>query len=200
VINLCTLAAPITVPQPRASRLTRFSFFLSHFWADGRRQYRLHMGYFHGSAEAEKWLLTLKRVYPNAHVSEAPERQPELMSQTQRLRVLAIGQVVQHLGGADDVRDSNTANGRSTQQHRDALQSPASKESPPREPTSVQPSARRSSPSLEDTLNELRTSEFDMGGDDDDLNATGVRHLRVEVQKDKPRPRPAQRPGSRTRG
>ena len=93
VISLCSLAAPITVPQPRASRLTRYSFFLSHSREHGRRQYHLHMGYFNTMAEAEKWLVTLKRVYPEAQVTEAPASQPELMSTTQRLRVLAIGDV-----------------------------------------------------------------------------------------------------------
>jgi hypothetical protein len=93
VINLCSLDSPITVPQPRAPRLTRYSFFLSHSWENGRRQYHLHMGYFNSAAEADKWLMTLKRVYPTAHVGEAPESQPDLMSSTQRLRVLAIGDV-----------------------------------------------------------------------------------------------------------
>ena len=93
VINLCSLAAPITVPQPRASRLTRYTFFLSHTWVDDRRQYRLHMGYFNTAAEADKWLATLKRVYPEAHVGEAPEAQPDLLTSTQRVRVLQIGQI-----------------------------------------------------------------------------------------------------------
>jgi hypothetical protein len=93
VINLCSLDTPITVPQPRASRLTRYSFFISHSWENGRRHYHLHMGYFGSAEEANKWLTTLKRVYPTAHVGEAPESQPDLMSSTQRLRVLAIGDV-----------------------------------------------------------------------------------------------------------
>jgi len=51
--------------------------------------------------------------------------------------------------------------------------------------------------SLEDTLEELRMSEFNMG-DDDDPDSTGVRHLRVEVQKD-PVTSPPRRTGSSTR-
>jgi hypothetical protein len=51
--------------------------------------------------------------------------------------------------------------------------------------------------SLEDTLEELRMSEFNMGGDDDP-DSTGVRHLRVEVQKD-PVTGPPRRMGSYTR-
>ncbi len=93
VITLCSLQAPITVPQPRAPRLTRYSFFLTHSWENGRRQYHLHMGYFASPDEADKWLTTLKRVYPTACVTEAPVVQPDLMTSTQRLRVLAIGDV-----------------------------------------------------------------------------------------------------------
>src|SRR3954447_27046378 len=90
VINLCSLPTPITIPQPRASRLTRFSFFLNHYWQDGRRQYRLLMGYFASVAEADKWLNTLKKVYPQAFVGPAPDAQPDLLSSTQALRVLEI--------------------------------------------------------------------------------------------------------------
>lgn len=93
VINLCVLPAPITVPQPRASRLTRFSFFLSHCWEGGRRQFQLQMGYFANAAEADKWLATLKRVYPTAFVSVAPDLQPDLLSSTQALKVLNLGPV-----------------------------------------------------------------------------------------------------------
>jgi hypothetical protein len=175
VINLCSLAAPISIPQPRAPRLTRFSFFLSHYWEDGRRQYRLLMGYFSSTAEADKWLGTLKKVYPQAFVSEAPDVQPDLMSNTQALRILEIGQI-DRVGsvsrGVDPVSEINSRT-RERVQEREA----AGRGRPP---------VRKPHPSggtLEDTLEELRTSEFNMGGDDD-LNSTGVRHLRIEVQKD----------------
>jgi hypothetical protein len=61
----------------------------------------------------------------------------------------------------------------------------------------VQHQQRSREVSLEDTLNELRSSalESDFGVEEDPLNSTGVRHLRVEVQKDKRRLR-AQKPGS----
>jgi hypothetical protein len=108
VINLCSLAAPITIPQPRASRLTRFSFFLTHYRENGRRQYRLLMGYFASVAEAEKWLATLKRVYPQAFISEAPGIQPDLMSNTQALRILEIGQLGSASQGADRVSEVNS--------------------------------------------------------------------------------------------
>lgn len=108
VINLCSLAAPITIPQPRASRLTRFSFFLSHYREADRRQYRLLMGYFASVAEANKWLATLKRVYPQAFVSEAPEVQPDLMSNTQALRILEVGPVGSVSQRADRVSEVNS--------------------------------------------------------------------------------------------
>jgi hypothetical protein len=101
VINLCSLAAPMVIPQPRASRLTRFSFFLTHCQNGGRRQFRLHMGYFNSVAEADKWLATLAKVYPNASVSEAPPSQPDLSSNTQALRILQLGRVRNNIGDAD---------------------------------------------------------------------------------------------------
>jgi hypothetical protein len=187
VINLCPLAAPITIPQPRASRLTRFSFFLSHYWEADRRQYRLLMGYFASVAEANKWLATLKRVYPQAFVSEAPDVQPDLMSNTQALRILEVGQVGSVSQGADRVSEVNSG----TRGHVDAREATGTGAAP----------ARKSYPTggtLEDTLEELRTSEFNIGGDDDP-NSTGVRHLRVEVQRDKMASPPRRGIRSRTR-
>jgi hypothetical protein len=188
VINLRTLTAPITVPQPRASRLTRYRFFLSHAWIDGRRQYRLNMGYFSSVAEADKWLITLKRVYPGAYVSEAPDAQPELMTDTQQLRVLNIGAV-----GATEAPRS-TAPGRRPA----SGELPASRELFVRDTGTAPRSGNKKNPSLEDTLDELRTREFDMGTDDD-LNTTGVRHLRIEVQPDAAGERSRQNTGSRVR-
>jgi hypothetical protein len=187
VINLCSLAAPITIPQPRASRLTRFSFFLSHYWENDRRQYRLLMGYFASPAEADKWLATLRRVYPQAFVSEAPDVQPDLMSNTQALRILEIGQVGRVSQGGDRVSEVSS----STREHVQRPQIASNGGSPVGK-------HYRSGGTLEDTLEELRKAEFNMGGDDDP-NSTGVRHLRVEVQRDKMASTPRRVIGSRTR-
>jgi len=186
VINLCSLAAPMAIPQPRAPRLTRFSFFLNHYQEEGRRRYRLLMGYFASFAEADKWLATLKKVYPQAFVSEAPAAQPDLMSDTQALRILEVGRVgsVQPITEPSSAVHSHSSN---RVQERAAAGKPAVP-------------VRKSLPgsvSLEDTLEELRMSEFNMG-DDDDPDSTGVRHLRVEVQKD-PVTSPPRRTGSSTR-
>jgi hypothetical protein len=187
VLNLCSLAAPMAIPQPRASRLTRFSFFLSHHREDGRRQYRLLMGYFSSVAEANKWLATLKKVYPQAFVSEAPAAQPDLMTNTQALRILEIGRVgnVQHGAGRLSEANSRTSDGVQERAAAGKAGAPVRKPDPGRA-------------TLEDTLEELRLSEFNMGGDDDDPDSTGVRHLRVEMQKE-PVASPARRIGSRTR-
>ena len=171
VINLCSLAAPMPIPQPRASRLTRFSFFLSHYREDGRRQYRLLMGYFASIAEADKWLATLKKVYPQAFVSEAPASQPDLMSDTQALRILEVGRVASVQTGAVPLNEVNSRPSRPVQEPAAAGNEPAT--------------VRKQYPgrgTLEDTLEELRISEFNMGGADDP-DSTGVRHLRVEVHK-----------------
>jgi hypothetical protein len=203
VINLCTLTAPITVPQPRASRLTRYRFFLSRAWMDGQRKYQLNMGYFSSVAEADKWLITLKRVYPSAHVSEAPDAQPDLMTDTRELRVLNIGDVgaipgTSGVGISNDV--GNPAAPRSAAPGRQPASGelPATRELFVRDAGTVPRSGNRNSPSLEDTLDELRTREFDMGTDDD-LNTTGVRHLRIEVQPDATGGRSRQNTGARVR-
>jgi hypothetical protein len=184
VLNLCSLAAPMEIPQPRASRLTRFRFFLNHYQEDGRRQYRLLMGYFASVAEADKWLATLKKVYPQAFVSEAPQSQPDLMSNTQALRILQLGQVADVQRGANQLSET----------HSRAPDGPQARAAGGKEPAPVGKSNSVGA-TLDDTLEELRTSEFNMGGDDDS-DSTGVRHLRVEVEK---RPVARRRIGFHTR-
>jgi hypothetical protein len=89
IINLCSVAAPVTIPQSPASQLTRFHFFFSHCWEDGRRHYRLNLGFFQTRVEAQKWHAILSRIYPDAFVSESPAAQPNLPVNTQVLRILA---------------------------------------------------------------------------------------------------------------
>ena len=60
-----------SVPQPRTSGLTKFTFFCSRGWEGNVEQCWLHMGYFAKRAEAEKWLAVLKRLYPQAFVTQA---------------------------------------------------------------------------------------------------------------------------------
>jgi hypothetical protein len=71
VLNLCPVAEPIAVPQPRSSDLTKFTFFCSRGWEGNVEQCWLHMGYFATRPEAEKWLMVLQRLYPQAFVSQA---------------------------------------------------------------------------------------------------------------------------------
>jgi hypothetical protein len=71
VLNLCPVAEPLAIPQPRASGLNRFMFFCSRGWEGNVEQCWLHMGYFATRAEAEKWLTVLVRLYPHAFVSRA---------------------------------------------------------------------------------------------------------------------------------
>jgi hypothetical protein len=71
VLNLCPLQEFISVPQPRSAHLMRYAFFVSRGLEGAREQYWLHMGYFSTRAEAQKWLATLQRVYPEAFVTSA---------------------------------------------------------------------------------------------------------------------------------
>ncbi len=162
VINLCTVEVPITVPQPRSPELVRYRFFLHTSWEEGSRRHRLYMGYFTTREEAEKWLGTLRKIYPSAFVTVAPE-----------VETLSSSQIVS------------------------LLNQPESTSTPPPAPavTGRRAALRKSDPSLEDTVNELRTSSALNFNDEDTLSQTGVRHLRIEVQR--ATPRAAGRSGSR---
>lgn len=194
VINLCSVAAPITIPQPRAPQLTRFRFFFSHCWEDSRRRYRLHMGYFPTAAEAQKWLAVLRKIYPSAFVSAAPVVQPDLLSSTEILRILQQPGV-----GVDGL-----------ELRADTMAKPVAAAIEPVQPLRAAPltspverrdakggaTTKQAGSALQKSLDALRTSEFDMRNDDE-LNSTGVRHLQVEVQSDRPVRRKSQSSASR---
>lgn len=142
VICLCSLEVPITVPQPRSPELMRYRFFLHTRWEEGGRRHRLYMGYFTARREADKWLGTLRRIYPTAFVTMAPEAQTLTGSQIVSL-----------------------------------LDQPVSQTAPPamRE--------RRPAASLEDTVEALKQSSTLEINDEDSLSETGVRHLRIEIER-----------------
>jgi hypothetical protein len=170
VINLCSVAVPTTIPQPRSAELMRYRFFLHTCWEEGTRKHRLCMGYFSTREEADKWLGTLRRIYPGAFVGLSPEIQT--LSSSQVLSLLdqpaAREQSVSPGSGAG----SSAAAHPRTERH-------------------------RSGPTLEDTIAALKVDTLEnLNTDDDPLNTTGVRHLRIEVQQE-PRARREKRSGSR---
>jgi hypothetical protein len=175
VINLCSIAAPIPIPQPRSSQLTKYRFFLSHCWEEGRRRYRLHMGYFQTVAEAQKWLDLLRRVYPSAFVGEVPAEQPDSLTNTEILRIL-------EQPGADLLQRGAAARG-PVQAPRPAP--PSSEKRDVKSGIATSTRERQAGAALKESLEALGASEFDIR-DDDELSSTGVRHLYVEVRKDKP--------------
>jgi hypothetical protein len=189
VINLCSIAAPIPIPQPRASQLTRYRFFLSHCWEEGRRRYRLHMGHFPTVADAQKWLDILRRVYPSAFVSEAPADQLDLLSNTEVLRILQQ---------PADLSEHGAATREPVQAPRPAPPSSPAEKRDVKSAFTTRTRERQAGSALKESLEALGASEFDMH-DDDELNSTGVRHLHVEVQKVRPVTRPAKGSSSRPR-
>lgn len=88
VITLCSVATPVTIPQPRSPQLARFRFFLGQSEQGGRKRYTLYMGHFATVTEAEKWLTVLRGIYPDAFVSEQSDRQTDSFSDTQVLSIL----------------------------------------------------------------------------------------------------------------
>jgi hypothetical protein len=156
-LTLCSVAAPITVPEPTLPGLRGFRFFFTRRREDKGERCWLHFGHFRTAGEAQKWLNTLRKVYPRAVLREVPET-------------------------------SEAAQGPNALQRREVRrpaisERPVDGERPGHQAGSRLPEAARDS-TLEDTLNELRDSaqdSFEM--DADSLGSTGVRHLRVEVQR-----------------
>ena len=72
VINLCSSSTPMALPRADMPELSRFNFFVSRRFEEGRERFRLHMGFFATQAEAESWLGLVREVYPGAWAGEAP--------------------------------------------------------------------------------------------------------------------------------
>ena len=188
VINLCSIAAPIPIPQPRSSHLMKDRFFVSHCWEEGRRRYRLHMGYFPTVAAAQKWLDILRRVYPSAFVSEAPADQLDLLSNTEVLRILQQPPA--------DLSERSAATREPAQAPLPAPPSSSSEKHDIKSGITARAREQQARLALKESLEALGASEFDIH--DDELNSTGVRHLRVEVQKERPGSRSTKGAASRT--
>lgn len=184
VISLCTVAVPITIPQPRSPELLRYRFFLHTCWEEGTRCHRLYMGYFATRADAEQWLGKLRRIYPSAFVSISPEA-----------HLLTSAQIMSLLD--QPASSSSTAPG--VPAATATIPSPAARA--PQSSRMAQPQqrqeSRRSEPSLQDTVEALKVSTLDVNMDEDPLSSTGVRHLRIEIQNEAPRARAEKRASSR---
>lgn len=161
VINLCSIAAPIPIPQPRSSQLMEYRFFLSHCWEEDRRRYRLHMGFFPTVAAAQKWLDILRRVYPRAFVSEAPADQLDLLSNTEVLRILQ--QPVAYLS------ERSAATREPVQAPRPAPPSSSSEKHDVKSGITARTREQEARSALKESLEALGASEFDIH-DDDELN------------------------------
>ncbi|MFL6606245.1 MAG: hypothetical protein ACJ8R9_33645 [Steroidobacteraceae bacterium] len=108
VITLCSVATPVTIPQPRSPQLTRFRFFLGQTMEGGRKRYTLYMGHFTTSAEAAKWLTILRGIYPDAFVSEGPVSQSGAISDTQVLSILEERRATNTAPSADATPDAHS--------------------------------------------------------------------------------------------
>lgn len=173
-LTLCPVAAPIPVPQPTSPGLQSYRFFFTRRGENGRERCWLHFGHFRAAAEARKWLEVLRRVYPRAVMRQVPQTHAAPPARESQRETLSDSQVLA------------------------LLEKSRSDDNRPHE-ASLPATQRRDEPTLEDTLNELRQSAYDGLEADGDLSATGVRHLRVELQKKSPFSQQQKRRGAAAR-
>jgi hypothetical protein len=74
MLTLRRLAAPVSIRPPRSPQLKPFTFFMSRTRRpDGSERLYLHMGYFETLADAERWADAVRRRYPDAFATIAPD-------------------------------------------------------------------------------------------------------------------------------
>jgi hypothetical protein len=171
-LTLCPVAAPVTVPEPTLPGLRGFRFFFTRVREDRRERCWLHFGHFRTAGEAQKWLNALRKVYPRAVLRRVPETEDAAQGHSALQRREARRPAI------SEPKSLNDTHVRALLEKR-----PVEGERPGHQAWSRIPEPATDS-TLEDTLNELRDSAqdtFEM--DADSLGSTGVRHLRVEVQR-----------------
>jgi hypothetical protein len=73
VITLVSSTAPVPLRAPTAPELAGLAVFRSRRVEDGRERFRLHIGYFPLAAAAKRVLPIVRRAYPAAFVTIAPQ-------------------------------------------------------------------------------------------------------------------------------
>ena len=180
VISLCTVPVPITVPQPRSPDLARYKFFLHTYWEEGTRRHRLYMGYFASRDDAARWLTTLRKVYPSAFLTEAPESQA--LSNSQIVSLLDPGLPA----GSSQKIPARGAAAASAAQTRATKVAPQHASTAPQAETGA--TGRWKLPSMADAVADLKASaalDVNLESADQDIGSTtGVRHLKIEVVRE----------------
>jgi hypothetical protein len=73
VINLDSSSMPMSLDVPFRQELVGFTVFRSRSFEHGRERFRLHLGYFETERRAEEALSVVRKHYPAAWISAAPE-------------------------------------------------------------------------------------------------------------------------------
>jgi len=75
VINLVSSSMPMSLNVPFRRELVGFTVFRSRSFEHGREHFRLHLGYFESAPRAEEALSVVRKHYPDAWISAAPQSQ-----------------------------------------------------------------------------------------------------------------------------
>jgi hypothetical protein len=75
VINLVSSTMPMSLAVPFRHELVGFTVFRSRSFEHGREHFRLHLGYFESAPRAEEALSVVRKHYPDAWISAAPQSQ-----------------------------------------------------------------------------------------------------------------------------
>jgi hypothetical protein len=83
VINLDSSSMPMPLTVPFRHELVGFTVFRSRSFEYGRERFRLHLGYFESARSAEEALSVVRKHYPAAWISAAPESHLGSLDNTQ---------------------------------------------------------------------------------------------------------------------
>jgi hypothetical protein len=194
IVNLCALPTP-AIPQPPPTELEALRSFVSRRTKDGIDRFYLHVGFFQTSEEAEEWLSTARTTYPNAFVSKladtlrSAEPGAPPVADTQVLRVLEARAPQRGESGGDTgsyaVQSEARMLGTPPATAAVAWPMPAA----PLQATPARPAAKPPAnlPAKVDAkkapLSAAEAWNVFVAEANSDSSPSGVRHLRVEIQR-----------------
>jgi hypothetical protein len=192
IVNLSALPGPY-VPEHLPLELEGLRPFISRRTRDGIHRFYLHVGFFHSLVEAETWLSGARAMYPNAFVSELADTLRPAEPGTPPFADTQVMRVLEVRAPRHDDEGSDTGSYSVQSEERVLGEPPA--DSPAAweisAPLSLTPPAN--TPARPDVPKTPKAtdawSEVVAEVNNDSSSTSGVRHLRVEIQRPRNRSR-----------
>jgi hypothetical protein len=194
-VQLASAAEPIDLSSiPSNSIFRAYTLYVAQGQYEGQTMHCVRLGFFNDAISAKQVAYFVRATFPSVAVVAVVEQERSRAEESRLDTPKPSDSFKQHLDamlGSDGARAQNTSAGAATAPPQAAQPQPQSAQPsaapgprPQLKPTSGLTARTKNGETLEQTLELLSSSE--LWQSDDSFAETGVRHLKVEVQKKRP--------------